>query len=73
MKSADVPVSSVAKRLRMKPGFLLRLRKVDQLIDEALLGRRVHHARFHKIHERARQVIQNLLDTAQSPLQLRDF
>lgn len=73
MKHCGVPTQAVAKRLRLKRSFVLRVRRHGITDPEVAFTRRRLRERFHKIHEGARAVIKELLDTSDHPLRLRDF
>ena len=68
-----VSATQVARRLNLKLGFVRRVRIQSMTDPETAFKRKSHRPRFHMFHERARDVIRKLLDSADHPLRLRDF
>ena len=73
MNESQVPLTTVAKRLRMSYSLLRRIKRGQLDTHEAVFRRKVTRPRFLKLHERSRVIIQEALDTAMTPLQLRDL
>jgi hypothetical protein len=73
LKECNVPMSRVAKRLRLNLRVVKLLRSLPLFhLDDALM-RKVHRVQFEKLHERARDCINAMLVNAKSPLLLRDI
>ena len=66
-------IPRVAKRLGLKYDQVYKLRRNSKYDPDSAFKRRVHVQKFTKFNDRARQVIQHLLDTADHPLRLREF
>jgi hypothetical protein len=68
-----VSATAVSKRLKVPLSSVLKLRNVRKEDLDQALERRCRRSRFHKIHERARHLIEELIGNSHVPLQLRDF
>ena len=68
MNESQVPLTTVAKRLRMSYSLLRRIKRGQLDTHEAVLRRKVTQPRFLKLQERSRVIIQEALDTAMTPL-----
>ena len=64
MSECQTPIGQVAKRLHLSYGFLRRVRKEGLYDADTAFKKRGQRGRFQKIHARAREHIQNLLETA---------
>ena len=68
MFDCQVPVSRVARRLRVPYYRMLRVYHQKLTDPELALGRKCHRPRFAKIHERAREIVKSQLDESKLPL-----
>ena len=73
MNDAHLSLEKVSKRLRLKKSLLRRIRDSDDLENGFIIANRHHVPRFNKIHQRARELIDIILDQSKTPLTLRDL
>ena len=73
LNDAHLSLEKVSKRLRLKKSLLRRIRDSDDLDNGILIANRHHVPRFNKIHQRARELIDIMLDQSKTPLTLRDL
>lgn len=72
VKECKVPLAKVSKRVKLSKGKIKRIIENDIEEPEIAFTRSVTRPRFHKIHERAQEVIKALFENTDHPLCLRE-
>ncbi len=62
MKDANVPMTKVSTRLKISKSYLRRILNNDDDDYNPFVDRRARVPRFHKIHQRARELIDMIID-----------
>jgi len=70
---AHVPLAKVSKRLKLSVPLIKRIIGSDDVAANPLRDRWAQVQRFHKIHDRARELLGQTLKHSKTPLTLRDL